>query len=641
MNSGEGGSVYSEDIDEDELVQGPGAKDPLKVRQLFEEAKRMFEEGGRAEKTQAVLNERFTSGRQFYEVSDGSRVDTLRLPDYVPRVYLNLLRNLKLTWTGRMVKDRPFPRVWANEASPEDVSSAEVSNAVLDYQRQIQDMDAMVARASDLAQDHGLVAARVVWDPMGGPKSNGIPVLDEMGMPVVDETGAPALEAVGERLGEVQVELMSIFDFATDGSEFAEQSKWVLFHRVIDKYEAEAILEEAGIKDHSVTTQTSVEPRKNAWGEQIDGVDAWELWHKPCKRVPKGLHCLYVGDKCVTQRDWPLETDELPIAVWKIADRRGSPYGDTHVSDAVPMQRRYNDTLMAIARLVILQGDVKGVGAESIVSNFSGGAGFISENSKDVADNFRWLIPPGVSKDLYEAANLYKQGLYETFGVNEATSGADPNASANAKHAAYISELDAQKMATARRNLDAWLVRICRLILENVKQYVKQARIVQFVGEDGAMGVVSFMGSEISTNVRIEPAPGSERFRASMARDAEQQLAAGQMGPEEGLERMQTGLPQTVDQAQQRNAVQVQIVQALGGEMPEPDPSVSPQVAVPLLREALKVYASLGAQRLLGVRALLQQYMDMGAQAPMAAPQPQGGQIEATPQTDLPMGALQ
>jgi hypothetical protein len=284
--------------------------------------------------------------------------------------------------------------------------------------------------------------------------------------------------------------------------------------------------------------------------------------------------------------------------------------------------------------LVHILGDVHGVGASPIIDDWSTGTGFIKIDTKEVADNFRFIGPPSIPRDLYDLMDRYERAISEVFGINEVVTGSDPGASKNARHAQYIDELDGQKLGTARRNLDSALLRTDRQCLRLYQQYVKAPRLVEIGGPTSAVGVREFVGTELDgIDLKLEPAPGIAMQRFAQARDAEEQGAAGQLDPAAAAERRQTGLPVTMDQGAARMTLQLQVAQALTGQPVEPDPTVDPSMGLAVVREAIASYASLGAQRLMPLRALAQSYAEQMQAAQMQGQQPpQQGAVKATPQ---------
>lgn len=594
----------------DTLIQtafGP----PLTVLDLVRRAKDFWTRAA-PQFARAELNERFCHGRQWLTVTN-DRIIPLAVPDWQPLVTKNLLRNFELTWASRVTKDRDAPKATPNESSPGDVAGAEAANAVLDYQRQAQDRDAMLAEAALTVQEHGSVIGYVVWDSEEGKHTALEPVLDEFNLPARDDQGQPVTQRV-EVKGEVVVEMLTIYDYATDGAEFIKDSRELVVRRWLSPEDAMERLHAAGMPlDFKVDKQ----PQRWLSSDQREVVEAFEVWHKPTPRVPGGCRALVIGETVVEYDEkYPYTHGRLPAVEWKCQRLPGSPFGDTHVSDAIGQQQRLNETLSAIQRLAEIIRGIRGIGHTNVIDAWGEAPeGFIALDVAEPLKAFGFIEYPKIPAELFELVDRYEKGISDCFGVSEVVSGMDPNATKNARHTAYISELDGQKLAIAKRNLEAFLLGIDEQVLELVQQFWTQPRLVSVVGEDGAVAADFFRGADVrGVDLRLEPAPGSERFRAAQGQAAEESAAAGFLDPAAASERRETGLGRTLQQGEQRRAVNALVQAALAGEMQAVDPRIPAEVAVPELRAALMLYRPLGSQRLAPLRALIHEYEEMAQQ---------------------------
>lgn len=144
---------------------------------------------------QAEYNERMVNGEVGISLSpDFQIVPDDAWPDFVPKSSRNLLRNLSLTWSARILEDRPNVACFPNEPGA-DQRKAEVASKVLESTKQNQDFDDLCFNAAQLVQVHTCVGFKTVWDPLAGPVSQGVPMYSPEGFPVIDpETGLQQLE---------------------------------------------------------------------------------------------------------------------------------------------------------------------------------------------------------------------------------------------------------------------------------------------------------------------------------------------------------------------------------------------------------------------------------------------------------------
>ena len=76
----------------------------------------------------ADRNERFVHGEQYTDINRLTGViQDVPWQDFVPKVTVNLLRNLVLTWTSRILRNRPSVSAYPNNAEVADAQSAEAA----------------------------------------------------------------------------------------------------------------------------------------------------------------------------------------------------------------------------------------------------------------------------------------------------------------------------------------------------------------------------------------------------------------------------------------------------------------------------------------------------------------------------------
>jgi hypothetical protein len=556
------------------------------VKELIEECKDKVKSYALKYWAQAQYNERMGVGEQeqILDASWGLGPDP-SWTEATPFNCRNYLRNLRLTWSSRILEDRPSIKCYPSEPGA-DLAKAMKSDQILDYVRQNQDWDDLCFSAANMVQDHSLIGIKTVWDPLYGPASQGIPEYDDAGMPVIGEDGLQARTRVGEPLGDVHWQLLSIFDFGTDGSENIEDSKWVYFTTHIDKYDAVQLLKSAGIDEAPEEVKY-----KDTWGVERTGVEITELWWKPDYRFPKGLYCVTVGDYAVQAIDFPYKHKELPIAIWKCGPRRNSPYGSTHMDDAVYIQRTINETVAAMSRQARQIRDMKLIAPTAIIGAIEDGNHMIPCDDVALMNAARYLEPPDMAKVLISQLEDNTKALFAIFGLNEMLTGAENIKSGTAaKSIAYLNKLDSMKLAGAARSLSKCILRVMRQTLKLYQQYAIVPRIAHITGDQNLVSSFEWTKADISgVDVRMEPITGFANMRATQVQNANDQMA--QTGPTPDLmSQSKTGLQQTAFDKSQREVVQAEIQAILQGQQPEPDTTIDANIASDEIMGVLSQY---------------------------------------------------
>lgn len=559
---------------------------------------------------QALYNERMGVGKQDMILDESQSLT--KDPSWGNSQFTsrNLLRNLRLTWSSRILEDRPSTRSYPVHPGA-DLKNAENSDKILEYKKQNDDWDNLWFKCANIVQDHSVVGIKVVWDPLYGPISKGYPSFDEQGNPVLDEQGMPVLEGVGEPLGEVRWQIVTLFDYGTDGSEEIEDSKYVYFETYIDKIDAAGIYETVGIKESPVESEY-----EDQWGIKRKGVLVTELWYKPDYRFPDGLFAVVIGDKSIQAIKYPYDHYELPLAVWKCGPRRNSPYGSTHMDDAVYIQRSINEIVAAMAKQAREIRDVKLLGPSAMINAIKAGNQMIPLDDVQLIQASRYLEPPGTAKILIEQLEDQTKALYNIFGLNEMLTGAENIKSGTAaKSIAYLNKLDSMKLAGAARSLNVATLRVIRQTLKLYQQNAIAPRIAHILGDNNLLSAMEWKNSDIAgTDVRLEPISGFANMRATIVQEGKEQMQV--TGPTPELQsQVRTGLQQTAFDKAQREVIQGQIKLILQGQPIQPDLSVDSNIATDEILVALSSYRGTAFEPIL--KDLYMKYMQRGTQQQM------------------------
>jgi len=573
------------------------------VKELMDQCERDIAEYQGRYLPQAIYNERMCEGEQFIDLTDSADIVNSDWPDYVPKAARNLLRNLRLTWSSRILEDRPFVKPYPKDPGVDELR-AQAADRYLEFIRQRIDFDDLCFRAAQLVQVHSAVGFKTVWDPLKGPPSDGFEVLDE-------ETGDMVIDGEGEPTGEVSIELVSIFDYGTDGAEEIEDSKWVMFWKYINPHDARVLLQSSGAD----VEKLFVENFTDIWGVKQTGVKVTELWWKPDYRFPDGLFCVKVGDVVVQATKYPYAHGELPISVWKCGPRRGSPYGSTHVDDAVYIQKVINETVAAIWQQARQIGSVKLLAPPAVAEQWEHGNQILKIADPDHLQYTRYLEPPNRAGILVETLQDNIEAIYNVYGLNEMLSGAENiKSGTSARSIAYLNKLDSMKLAGASRSLGKALRRMMRQALRLAQEWVVTERMEMILGDQTGLGAVMFTGADFEgIDVILEDASAVSSYRATVAEDAKQSMMQG--GPTPELQSTAaTGLQDSAYTRSQMDIVGAQIQMIMQGQPQEPTPEVDPEIAVGLLTQVLSA-APQGSPQHQGLLMLLQQYQDAASQA--------------------------
>ena len=631
---------------------GEGAEDTMPVVDFVDEVMATGEVYQRELLGRAGRNERWIHSEQFDDADDDEDFGFGAWDEDTPRYSRNMLRNFSMTWTSRVLEDRPRAKPWPNEASGGDMAIAEVSEAILQYLENRGDDESLWQKVLQCPQSQPSCDIKTSMDPERGPLSPGSALTYEYGADLYDESGIVMED--GEPMGEVLAEPLSVFDYWTDGAQEVEDSYWVCFRKDRSADDGIQLLLEAGYSEDEARrfaaskedkTADSPQARKlEDYGKQFEQgrrVTVTEIWHVPCARFPEGFLLTLVGDKVVMNEPFPYASGMLPLLVFKVMDRRGSPYGSTHIDDAVQIQRHFNEAVSIQARRALeMQSTYMEVSSDAIKKQVEQDRSnkIIVNPSMGEKPSLRFIEPPGPSDLLAREEEKAQQQMADAFGVHEVLEGEGISSSVAGKTIAFVNKLSSMKLKEPLSHLEKVVKRLALMRLCLVQQYYDTERIVAICGEHLRDAVMLWLDADLKEmiDIQLELASGETSMRAAAAEQAAVAGAEGVMDPERASEIAETGLPDTVLDAEAGSLVRSQIEALMAGQAVEPDDRVPAPVAIQELTRALSVYGDAP-----GTDALWDMLQWYKSQQPQeegpAGPAPPMGEMSAGP-GGIPVG---
>ena len=576
--------------------------DPTTVLELVDS---LYKKGSAARSqflVKADRNERYFNGEQFQDINRLTGVlQDVPWQNFVPKVTHNLLRNLCLTWTSRLLRNRPSVSAYPHNAEVADIHSSQAAATIIEFFERENDIDEMMFDVLLRACFHGVGGVKLIFDP---------------------------------EEDQVTMDPITIFDFVMDPKEKVANAGWVVFEKFLEEDEANSLLRDANIKEKATTVEYYV-----GTNEYRQGVKVRELWYRPDYRIESGLYALVVSGHVVSAMDYPyifskLEEGEgskesiLPLALFVIDPRRGTCWGDTWMNDAVPIQRQINEVESTLTKLRRDTAGCKlvapGVVADALDTNNQ----IIKLDDPQQAQIIRYMEPPRINSLLFADRDFLPKLLYDLAGLNELMVGAESAKSGqSAKTIAYLSELDAMKQAGTSRSIERFLLETWRKTLLLVRNFYTEPRLLTIIGEDNAIGHTSFIGTDIDgVGLRLEPRTGKARYTDYKRAEIVEQGQMGIRDQEEVRSAVETGVASPAED-QRQNGAMAQVVKAvLSGAEPYVDETVDPVFATEYLTNVLEVQRSLSAPEriilLLEQLVLVYRTLEQQANQPMMAPSP-------------------
>lgn len=350
-----------------------------------------------------------------------------------------------------------------------------------------------------------------------------------------------------------------------------------------------------------------------------DSVEVFEAWVKPgqFKDHPKGCMVTIVGGQLVQYWEgWPYDHNLYPFAKMDHIPT-GQFYGESVVTDYIPLQKEYNRThgqiieaknRMAKPQLLAAQGSINP-------------AQVTTEPGQVIT--YKLGFPPpsplpltALPSYVLEELDRLQADMDEISAQHEVSKGGTPPGVTAATAISYLQEQDDTMLAQTIESLEFGVEKIAKMSLNYVQQYWSAGRMVKTTGADGAFDVVLLKGADLegNTDIRIERGSALPTSKAAKQAFVMDLMKMGFIDPQKGLEVMEIG-----GIAKVYEAIQVDVRQAQRENLRMQN--VDPQ----LIAQYIEAEAAFRAQEVLVQQTQGAVPMPQDPEnplEPMAAPQP-------------------
>lgn len=592
---------------------------------------------------QAIENRCYIIGRQWVSVDDDGNINR-EVPDgYGEQPFdRNMLRNLVPARCARLTEGRPSAKCWPNAAYGFDVVVSEMFDAVLRFVDN-DNFDHVVLMAVLYQEEDGTSALRPMWDPEAGPR---FPDFVEAVDPMTGEPIQFPHPRAGQRMGAHAVDALRFREFCTDNVDEHEHSTVVSFRSTKHWTEARRLLMEAGREDAAerISAPYSIGGGNEEGDDDAKGmVECLSTWVCRSDQFPEGLRIVSVAGEVVEHGPYPYPfSGETPLGVLKNYPVAGTPWGDTWVKDAIKPQRQLNDALnikarrlRMLKRLFVVMDNVT---AEKVNIDDNKDVQTIAvtggERGKDWVfetvsiDDAKLEIFAAEAQDALDAIGRVAAMSPELVGgVGGAINAAGVSIS-------YINHLENSKLALTAKSIKVAVRRVLKQILWLYQKFAPDELLLRVVGEQYAEFLDAFRAADLDgLDVKIEDASGLAESSTGTADEADQEMAAGMMTPE-NVEVAETGLDGTVDEATTMDVVLGYVDSLLSGVQVTLDETLNPAAAASFARKLA------GAFRSHPNAAALLQLAQFYEQRAAGQQQPQPGAQQSAPTQQAQMGAL-
>lgn len=428
-------------------------------------------------------------------------------PNAPIRLTFNKIAGLVEGNTARLTKSVPAPEVRPVGDTDEDLDTAKVGTRILAHECDRISWDTIL---SDLyacwVTPLGWSYLYVFWDPTKGGNVG-----------TVDDT--PVYE------GEIGVEIVPAPELRVDpnsknpdlsDARWAQRTFNLTKEAVYEQYGVQPVNGEVGrtLADEVVSLVES----QNAAQSKDDFIKVHQFWLRPGGRAyPKGMVVTFSGETILEKKDeYPYDHGRLPFVQYNLLPGIGMREGRTWVTDAIPMQVDYNDSRSreAAIRRTLTPKILAPFGAIDN-TRLTSRVEVIAYRPSGAQPTF--MMPDGRWMSQFQAGmDRSDHEMGERAGASESQGTAPSTMPAAAILA--LQEQDDTKLALSAKHLARGIEAFGKMVLQLVKQFWLEERVVRTWSEDNTIQVDNFVGSDLDRGFDVHLSSESALPKSKAAR---------------------------------------------------------------------------------------------------------------------------
>jgi hypothetical protein len=449
-------------------------------------------------------------------------------PYYRSRPVINRIRPLIRTEVSKLTSQKPSAFVVPASSEDRDLYAANAGEQIWDSIYHSKKLHRILRRAVWWASTTGNGFIKCWWDDDKVDEATGI-------------------------TGDICYEQVSPFHIFVPNLKLQDiEDQPMVMHAV--NHDIEALELAYGTKIEHAKDQSEVlnESFQTAMGidsnvaKKQDKVVVIEAWIKPnkYKKFPNGALLTVAGSQILNLVEgWPYEHKQYPfIHIQHI--ETGKFYGESTITDLIPLQREYNRTRgqiiesknkMSKPQLAAEQGSIDA----SKVTSEPGQIIFYRPGFQAPQPIPLQSLPSYV----LEEQDRIKMDMDEISGQHEVSRGQAPAGVTAATAIAYLQEQDDTKLSGTYDNIEEGMEKLAHQTLVYVKQYWDTPRMIKTTGQDQSFDVLTFQGSDLrdNTDIRMEAGSALPTSRAAKQAFVMDLMKMGFIDPNKGLEVMEIG----------------------------------------------------------------------------------------------------
>ena len=309
-------------------------------------------------------------------------------------------------------------------------------------------------------------------------------------------------------LGDVCTDVVSAFDMIIDpGAQTWEQARWLIERKkrtveyVQDTYGVEVEPEEnllnTNIFDNMLSQLNGFNNEANT--KMVDAVTVKELWELPSKKFPNGRHITVANGKLLQYEDNPYK--RLPYFPFVHIRVPGRIWGSSIIEFMIPIQKEFNKTRSQRIEMRNKTANPRMLApVGSLETEPTNAYGEIIEYNPGLGKP-EWETAPGEPGYIQREIELMMQDFEDISNQHEVSRGKTPPGVKSGVAISFLQEQDDTALAPTIHSIENGLEQWGKFVLELIKEYYEETRLIQVIGKDSEIETFEFKGSDLEGTV--------------------------------------------------------------------------------------------------------------------------------------------
>lgn len=494
-----------------EQAKGPGIDEKKLLSWCLDQHKRCKNDRLAVER-QWYMNLAFYFGRQNVKMistaasSTGFRLITPPAPPWRVRLVVNKVRPMTRVMLAKVTSQKPRFTVVPATTEDNDISSARVAEQIFDHVYQAKNIKRVLRRAEWWTIICGTAFIKDYWDPNAIDKS----AMQKGDLDI--EHVSPFHIYIPDMLEEELENQPYVIHQSMKSLEYVQQAYGKKVAKAANVKSTNDILEDSFLSMVGASHQNA----------QKDNVLMLEFWIKPGHPMLKdGGMVTIVGEQIVqVVNGYPYAHGEFPFSKLEMIPS-GKFYGDSVITDLVPLQREYNRTRSQIIEAKNLMGKPKILAAKgsinaSQITTEPGQVLFYVPGYPEPKEMAHAPLPQHVLQEVQQL----QEDIDDISGQHDISRGKNPSQVTAATALSFLQEQDDTKLSDAITSLEEAVEKLGKHILSHVSQFWTTERTVQIVGADGSFDAQVYKGESLGGNLNVRVEAGSALPQSKAAKQA-------------------------------------------------------------------------------------------------------------------------